>query len=541
MASSQTHPKQQLDAVIVGAGFAGMYMLHRLRGLGLNARVIEAGAGVGGTWYWNRYPGARVDIESQEYGYSFDEALERDWRWTERYSSQPELLRYLNHVADRFDLRCDIHFETRVTAAHFDDETRLWMVKTDDGQYFTARFCIMATGCLSTPKELDFEGMDDFEGTIYKTSSWPQGGVDFSGQRVGVIGTGSSAIQSIPIIADQAAQLTVFQRTPNYSVPAHNRPLTAEEVTDWDNNRQAYRDDARAQGQAFRNEPTEALAVETLAEAREAEFERRWRYGGFRIGGAFADQGIDSVANGYAADFAARKIAEIVTNPATAATLTPKTYPFGTKRLCVDTNYYATYNRDTVSLVDLQQTPIDRITAKGIKTSGADYSFDSIVFATGFDAMTGTLGKIDIRGRGGVALKDKWAAGPRTYLGLMVADYPNLFMITGPGSPSVLTNMVMSIEQHVDFITDCIAHMSERQMTTIEATPEAETNWVAHVNEVADTTLYPLANSWYMGANIPGKPRVFLPYVGGFNVYVGVCNDVVAKGYEGFLLTSAAG
>ncbi|MEQ1547695.1 MAG: NAD(P)/FAD-dependent oxidoreductase [Chakrabartia sp.] len=541
MATTQTHPKQQLDAVIVGAGFAGMYMLHRLRGLGLNARVIEAGAGVGGTWYWNRYPGARVDIESQEYGYSFDEALERDWRWTERYSSQPELLRYLNHVADRFDLRRDIQFETRVTAAHFDDETRLWTVKTDDGQHFIARFCIMATGCLSTPKELDFEGVDDFKGTIYKTSSWPHDGVDFSGQRVGVIGTGSSAIQSIPIIADQAAQLTVFQRTPNYSVPARNRPLTAEEVTDWDNNRQAYRDDARAQGLAFRNEPTEALAVETLPEAREAEFERRWRYGGFRIGGAFADQGIDMVANGYVADFAARKIAEIVTDPETAATLTPKTYPFGTKRLCVDTNYYATYNRDTVSLIDLQQTPIERLTTTGIKTSNADYSFDSIVFATGFDAMTGTLGKIDICGRGGVALKDKWATGPRTYLGLMVADYPNLFMITGPGSPSVLTNMIMSIEQHVDFITDCIAHMSERQMATIEATPEAETNWVAHVNEVADTTLYPLANSWYMGANVPGKPRVFLPYVGGFNVYVDACNDVVAKGYEGFLLKSAVG
>ena len=528
-----------VDAVIVGAGFAGLYMLHKLRGLGLRARVFEAGDGIGGTWHWNRYPGARVDVQSLEYGYSFDADLETEWRWTERYASQPELLRYLNHVADRFDLRGDISLNRRVTAAHFDETESRWNVATDRGDHYTARYCIMATGCLSTPKELDFAGVESFTGAVYKTSDWPRGGVDFTGKRVGVIGTGSSAIQSIPIIAGQAAQLTVFQRTPNYSVPAHNGPLSAERAEDWLANREANRNQARSEGFAFLNEPTEQLAVETPAEERAAEMERRWKIGGFSIGGAYADQGIDPAANAFVAQFVAQKIRETVKDPATADVLTPKTYPFGTKRLCVDSDYYATYNRANVRLIDLQATPIETLTPAGIKTSAAEFALDAIVFATGFDAMTGTLAKIDITGRGGVSLKDKWAEGPRTYLGLMVAGFPNLFTVTGPGSPSVLTNMVMSIEQHVEWISDCIAYLEDRHQTLIEATPEAEAMWGAHVNEVADMTLYPQANSWYMGANVPGKPRVFMPYVGGFPVYVEACNDVVAKGYEGFVISNA--
>ncbi len=530
--------EQAFDAIIVGAGFAGMYMLHKLRGMGLSARVIEAGTGVGGTWYWNRYPGARVDIESMEYSFSFDPALEREWRWSERYAPQPELLRYANHVADRYDLRRDISFETRVTAARFDEATGSWAVSTDKGNTLSARYCIMATGSLSTPKDLDFEGVEDFKGTIYKTYEWPREGVDFTGQRVGIIGTGSSGIQTITVVAEQAAQLTVFQRTPNYSSPAWNGPITQDYYADWDANRDTYRAEARTQPVAARFGITEDLALETAPEVRQIEFERRWQIGGIQAGYPYVDIGTDRTANQIAADFFAAKIRETVKDPETAAMLTPDTavYPFATKRICVDTGYYDVFNRDTVSLVDIRKDPIERFTPDGIKTATRDFAFDAIIFATGFDAMTGTISKIDIRGRGGLPLTEKWAHGPRTYLGLQVAGFPNLFMITGPGSPSVLTNMIMSIEQHVEFIADTIAHMRNRQLSVIEATPDAEEGWVAHVNEVAAETLYPLANSWYMGANVPGKPRVFLPYVGGFPLYVEACNDVVARGYAGFAM-----
>ena len=528
------------DAIIVGAGFAGMYMLHKLRGMGLNARVIEAGAGVGGTWYWNRYPGARVDIESRDYGYSFDPELEREWRWSERYAAQPELLRYLNHVADRYDLRRDIEFETRVTAATFDEASASWTVTTDRGEEYRARFCIMATGCLSEPKPIDFPGSEEFKGASYSTFNYPEGGVDFSDRRVAIIGTGSSAIQTITTIAPQCAHLTVFQRTPNYSVPAHNHPLSDEEQAVWDTTRDEYRARAKSQPLAFWNDPNEALAVETSAEERAAEMERRWRGGGFPIGGPYADIGVDLAANKLIADWMADKIAAIVHDPVAADKLTPKTYPFGTKRLCVDTGYYQVYNRDNVTLVDISETPIERITATGVRTSAADFPCDAIIYALGFDAMTGTLAKIAITGRGGITLADKWVHGPVTNLGLMVAGFPNFFTITGPGSPSVLTNMVMSIEQHVDWIAEAIAHLQDRQLATIETTEEAEAAWVAHVAEVADTTLYPLANSWYMGANVPGKPRVFLPYLGGFDAYVEACDTAVAAGYEGFALRPLA-
>jgi cyclohexanone monooxygenase len=529
------------DAVIVGAGFSGLYMLHRLRQLGLAARVLEAGSGVGGTWFWNRYPGARVDVESQEYCYSFSPELDAEWTWTERYASQPELLAYLNHVADRFDLRGDIQLETRVTAARFDEAANRWAIETDGGETISARWCVMATGCLSVPKEADVPGSTNFKGPIWRTSSWPAEGVDFSGRRVGVIGTGSSAIQAIPQIAAQADQVYVFQRTPNFSVPAHNGPLDPAVAADWAANRARYRAEARGTGFGIKavnmqNRPTS----EASPEEQVAAYEDRWAYGGFSLLGAFNDLILDPEANRTAADFVRGKIREIVKDPEVAEKLAPTSYPIGTKRMCVDTGYYATFNRGNVALVDLREEPIETITATGLKTPRGDYAFDDLVFAIGFDAMTGALSKIDVRGRGGAALKDVWAGGPRTYLGLTVAGFPNLFIVTGPGSPSVLCNMAVAIEQHVDWIADCIAYMGQRQLGSIEATAAAQEAWVAHVNEVADGTLFPLADSWYIGANVPGKPRVFMPYIGGFATYRQTCDDIAANDYEGFALASDA-
>jgi len=529
------------DAVIVGAGFSGLYMLHRLRGLGLTARLYEAGTGVGGTWYWNRYPGARVDIESLEYSYSFSPELDAEWTWSERYATQPELLAYLNHVADRFDLTRDIQFETRVTAAHFDEAANRWTVSTDKGEAVSARYCVMATGVLSVANEIAFEGADSFQGKTYRTGSWPKAGVDFTGQRVAVIGTGSSAIQSIPEIAAQADHVTVFQRTPNFSVPAHNGPIDPAVAQDWAANRAQYRREARETGFGIRMvDQQDQLALDADAEARRATFEARWQVGGFALLGAYGDLITDLSANATAAGFVAEKIRGIVKDPQIAEKLVPKSFPIGSKRLCVDTGYYAAFNRDNVSLVDLRETPIEAITPTGVRTSDATYEVDAIVYAIGFDAMTGALGKIDIRGRGGAALKAQWAAGPETYLGLMVAGFPNLFIVTGPGSPSVLCNMAVAIEQHVEWISDCIAWMGARQMGAIEATETAQAAWVAHVNEVAETTVFPLANSWYMGANVPGKPRVFMPYIGGFPAYRDKCNEVAANGYEGFAVSSDA-
>jgi cyclohexanone monooxygenase len=529
------------DAVIVGAGFSGLYMLHRLRGLGLSARVYEAGSGVGGTWYWNRYPGARVDIESQEYSYSFSPELDAEWKWTERYASQPELLAYLNHVADRFDLRPDIQLDTRVVSARFDEAANRWTVATDRGEAVTARYCIMATGCLSTPNEPDFPGMASFEGPSWHTGRWPHEGVDFKGQRVAVIGTGSSAIQAIPQIAAQADHVTVFQRTPNFSVPAHNGPADPAVAADWAANRARYRAEARETGFGIRMvAPSEDPALEATPEQRRAAYEGRWAIGGFALLGAYGDLLATHEANETAAEFVREKIRGIVKDPAVAEKLAPKSFPIGTKRVCVDTGYYAIFNRDNVSLVDLREEPLAEITPHGVRTTAQEYPADAIVYAIGFDAMTGALGKIDIRGRGGVALKDQWAGGPKTYLGLMIAGFPNLFIVTGPGSPSVLCNMAVAIEQHVEWISDCIAWMGQRQLGAIEATAAAQDAWVDHVNEVAYETLFPLANSWYIGANVPGKPRVFMPYIGGFPTYRQTCEEVAAKGYEGFALTSDA-
>ncbi len=524
------------DVVIVGAGFAGMYMLHRARQSGLTARVFERGGDVGGTWYWNRYPGARCDVESVEYSYQFSDELAQEWDWSERYATQPEILSYAGHVADRFDLRGDMQFDTSVEAATWDEDARRWRIRTSRGAV-DARFLVMATGCLSSANVPDFGGLDAFRGETYHTGRWPHEGVDFTGQRVGVIGTGSSGIQSIPIIAEQALDLTVFQRTPTYSVPAHNRPLDPEELAAIKAEYPALRAANARSMVAFgaRAPANEGFAATTDPDDVEKTFEERWELGGLLFLGAFADLIIDPGANELAADFVRRKIRSIVDDPETAEKLTPRTV-IGCKRLCVDSGYYATFNRPDVHLVDVSgEGAIEALTPTGLRAGGVDYELDSIVFATGFDAMTGALLAIDIRGRDGRSLSDAWAEGPRTYLGLGTVGFPNLFTITGPGSPSVLTNMIPSIEQHVEWIGDCIDHLRREGFATIEATPEAQEAWVDHVNMVASVTLYPSCNSWYLGANVPGKPRVFMP-LPGFPPYVDKCDDVAANGYEGFAL-----
>ena len=526
-----------LDAVIVGAGLAGLYMLHRLRGIGLRARVYEAASDVGGTWYWNRYPGARCDVESVDYSYSFSDELQQEWRWTERYAAQPEILRYINHVADRFDLRRDIQFETRVTAATFDEAAHRWTIRTDRGDRVSAQFCITAVGCLSAAQVPQYAGLSTFAGRWYHTGNWPHEGVDFTGQRVAVIGTGSSGIQSIPVIAQQAAHLFVFQRTPNFTVPAHNAPLDAESERQVKASYAERRRGNRESHSGFVVPRNERSAREATPDERQREFEARWARGGFGFLSAFSDLGINKEANDTAAAFVRAKIHATVREPAVAEALSPKDHPMGTKRLPLDTDYHDTFNRDNVTLIDVRNAPIEAITPTGLRTRDADYAVDRIVFATGFDAMTGALLNMDIRGNGGRTLRAKWAGGPRTYLGIMTADFPNLFVITGPGSPSVLSNMIVSIEQHVDWIADCLAYLRAHQYVGIEATVDAEDAWVTHVNEVAHTTLYPSANSWYIGANIPDKPRIFMPYVGGVGTYRRKCDEVAAKGYEGFALT----
>jgi cation diffusion facilitator CzcD-associated flavoprotein CzcO len=536
--ASQTIP--DVDLVIVGAGFAGLYMLHRARGLGMSALVFEAGSGVGGTWYWNRYPGARCDVESMQYSYSFSPELQQEWNWSELFASQPEILAYANHVADRLDLRRDIRLDTRVTQARFDETTLRWEIRTDHGERVSARHCVMATGCLSTARMPDFEGLSSYRGEIYHTGHWPHEGVDFTGRRVAVIGTGSSAIQAIPVIAEQAAHVTVFQRTPNFSIPSRNGPMTPEYERWWKSAYPEHRAKARQMRAGIVYDINEKSALEVAENERLLEYEARWAAGGTAFMAAFADLATNQRSNDTAAEFVRAKIRETVKDPETAELLAPKNHPIGTKRICVDTRYYETYNRANVALVDVRSKPITEFTANGLRAGGTEYAVDAVVFATGFDAMTGAVLKIDIQGRGGLTLRDKWEAGPRTYLGLMTAGFPNLFLITGPGSPSVLSNMMVSIEQHVDWIADCLAYLRSRRLGCIEATPEAEDSWVAHVNEVADSTLYPLANSWYVGANIPGKPRVFMPYIGGVGAYRLKCDEIAGNGYAGFHLTEPA-
>lgn len=529
------------DAIVVGAGLGGLYVLHRLREMGLRVRVFEAGSGVGGTWFWNRYPGARCDIESMEYSYSFSDELQQEWKWPERYGTQSEILRYINHVAERFDLLRDIQLNTRVVSAVFDAHANRWTVTTDKGEAASANYCVMASGNLSTPCVPNFKGIESFQGKWYHSGLWPHEGVDFTGQRVAVVGTGSSGVQMIPHIASQAKHLHVFQRTANFSLPARNAPLEPEterqHKAEYVERRRAAFDTPFA---ISGHPPPTQSALEATPEERQHSYETKWQAGGsISFLFAYTDLLLSNEANETASEFVRQKIRGIVRDPQVAELLAPKDHPLGTKRLCLDTGYYETYNRDNVTLVNARAAPIEEITPAGLRTSEAGYEFDALVFATGFDAMTGALAEIDVRLKSGETLQQKWSAGPRTYLGMLVAGFPNMFLITGPGSPGVKSQMILAIEQHTDWIVDCLKHMRANGLNRVEADLTAETAWVEHVNEIADKTLYPLANSWYIGANIPGKPRVFMPYVGGFHVYKKRCDAVARSGYEGLKLTRA--
>ena len=535
----------QLDVVIVGAGFAGMYMLHRLRNRNLKTVVLEAGSDVGGTWYWNRYPGARCDVPSMEYSYSFSSELQQEWDWSEVMAGQPEILEYAGHVADRFNLRPDINFDTRVISAVYDEANQCWSITTDKNQNYQSRYCIMATGCLSVTNTPEIKGANDFSGPIYHTGKWPHEGVDFTDVSVGIIGTGSSGIQAIPVIAENAQHLTIFQRTPNYTMPAYNKPLTAEFREEARANYDQIRADQRASlagivgygfgfGGADLVEPTEQLKLTTEEQRKQLVNEEG--FGAFRT---FMDVGMDPEANEMACEMYRQHLATIIDNPTTANGLMPRDYPIGCKRPVIDTDYYKTFNRDNVTLVDLRQGGIRHITSSGVATEQGHYELDAIVYATGFDAMTGALERIDIRGKNGKSITEEWHAGPRTYLGLQIHGFPNLFTITGPGSPSVLSNMMVSIEQHVDWINDCIEHLDKNQVRAIEPEEEAVDKWITHVNQVAEGSMFtaPSCNSWYLGANIPGKPRIFMPYVGGVGEYRNRCDEIARNGYTGFNLS----
>jgi len=529
-------PITHLDALVIGAGFSGLYQLHCLRDrLGVSVKVVEAAPDLGGTWYWNRYPGARCDSESHSYCYFFSKELLEEWRWSERYPEPPEILRYLNHVADKFDLRRDIRFNSRVTAAHYDENR--WHVLTESGERYRVRYLITAVGCLSSANVPRIPGLESFAGRCYHTGQWPRESVDFHDKRVAQIGTGSTGIQMAPVIAQTAGHLTVFQRHAQYSVPARNAPLAEEFLRYVREHHGEIREVVRStpNGHPFRIAERKAFDVDEAE--RQAIYEAAWEKGGLQFRAIFQDLLVDKAANDTAAEFIRNKIRQIVKDPETAAKLANIDHPYAAKRPPIDTDYFETFNRRNVALVDVRATPIERIVPDGIRTREGDYPLDIIVFATGFDAMTGPLLRLNITGRNGLPLAKAWEAGPRNYLGLQVAGFPNLFTITGPGSPSVLCNMPVAIEQHVEWITNCIAHMRDQGVARIEPRPEAVDAWVEQVNEAANATLLPQAtHSWYLGANVPGKPRVFMPYAGGMAHYRQICANVAAKGYEGFAL-----
>ena len=535
-------PSATLDAVVIGAGFSGMYMLKSLRDkLGLKAKVFEMGETVGGTWYWNRYPGARCDSESYIYVCSWDKQALQEWEWSERYPEQPEILRYLEYIAKRHDLKRDMQFNTKVTGAEFDEKTNLWTVHTDKGDPITARYIITAVGTLTTTNMPKFKGLENFKGKWYHTSRFPHTGVDFTGKRVAMVGTGATAVQAIPEIAQQAKHLTVFQRTANYCVPARNGKVDPEVVkarkADYEGIIKRTRESFFGQEHYF----IMKSALEATPEEREAEFDKRWDAGGFAFWLAnYQDMFFVEEANELCADYIRRKIRKTVKDQAIADRLMPKGHHYGCKRQPLDTNYYETYNKHNVQLVDAATDGgIEEITEKGIRAGGKEYEFDIIVFATGFDAMTGPLKALNLKGRNGLTLDKVWADGPHSYLGVSVAGFPNMFTLTGPQSPSVLTNMPVAIEQHVEWVADCIEHMEKTGKKSIEATSKAQEDWVAHVNGVVNMTLMAKANSWYMSANIPGKPRAFLPYLDpeGVGGYTKRCTEIAAKGYEGFALS----
>ena len=533
---------ERFDVVVVGAGFSGMYLVHRCRSLGLSCVVLEQGSDVGGTWYWNRYPGARCDIPTVEYSFSFDPELEQAWDWSELMGAQPEILEYANHVADRFDLRRDIRFDCRVRAARFDETNQRWTIETETDDLYEAPYFVLATGCLSKPNWPAIAGRESFRGKVLHTALWPHEPVTFHGERVGIIGTGSSAIQSIPEIAKTASHLHVFQRTPNYTMPAENHPLDDDFRREIKANYAALRDTQRHSIAGMARYGVmgriQEVGSEGILEVDDDERRRRLEADGLPSLRRYADVATNLEANEIACDFYREYVRDVVADPTTADALMPRDYPLGCKRQVVDIDYYETFNRDNVSIVDLRTDPITAITERGVDTRDESFEFDVLVFATGFDAMTGAINDIDIRGREGLALADEWAAGPRTYLGLQSVGFPNLFMITGPGSPSVLSNMMVSIEQHCDWVTDCMAYLRDRNYRTIEATRDAQDAWVQHVNDVAAGTMLTAeaCNSWYLGANVPGKPRVFMPYVGGVGAYRRRCDAVAAADYEGFVL-----
>ena len=523
-----------VDVVVVGAGFSGLYLLYRLRKAGFSTRVFERGGDVGGTWYWNRYPGARCDVESLQYSYSFDEQLQQDWHWPEKFSAQPDILAYANHVADRFNLKKDIEFNIEVKASWFDENLKTWKITTNTGEEINAQYFIMATGCISTTQIPNIKGLSDYVGNTFHTGDWPHEEVDFSGQSIAVIGTGSSGIQSIPVLAKQAKKLTVFQRTPNYSIPSQNEPMTKKYERSWKDVYSERRKEMRYSAHGSLKDLNDVPALSVDEDQRQELYTKRWAIGGTGFLGSFNDLLTNADANYTAAEYVRQQIKRVVKDKETAEILCPRSYPIGTKRICIDTGYFETYNRENVKLVDISKKPIQRLVTDGIIVDDQLYAFDSIIFATGFDAMTGSIFNVDIKGRDGLALKEKWNAGPKTYLGLMSASFPNLFMITGPGSPSVKSNMIMSIEQHVDLVIETLLSMRRKGLSVVEPELEAENKWVDHVQEVANKTLFPQANSWYMGANIPGKPRLFMPYIGGVGAYREICEEIVANNYRGF-------
>lgn len=542
--SAKTGVAQLVDVAVVGAGFAGLYLLHRLRKAGISVVVLEQGGDVGGTWYWNRYPGARCDIQTSDYSYTFDPDLEKAWSWSEKYATQPEILRYLGFVTERYDLRRDIRFNAQVKQATWNEAEQRWHLTTSSGPDVSCRHYIMASGCLSLPKPPEIDGFKDFKGDVYFTGRWPHEEVSFKGKRVAIIGTGSSGIQAIPIIAREAAHLTVFQRTPNFALPAHNGPSPSDRLAPRISDLGSFRDAARMSMTGVPLPPAVAPSWAMTDAERRERFEQGWAAGDLvtMLTQLWSDQGVDVDGNALIADMIREKIHAKVKDPALAETLCPDDHPFGAKRPCLDTNYYDTYNRDNVALVNLRKEPITRITASGIETGDRKVDVDVIIFATGFDAMTGAIKAVHpITGRGGKKINDVWADGPQTYLGLTVAGFPNLFLITGPGSPSVLSNMAVSIEQHVDWVVDRLIAMKDEGLTTIEATETAQAGWSRHLHDCSMITLHRLANTWYTGANVPGKVQGVMPYTGGVGPYRTICDEVVAGGMVGFRLTDENG